>query len=62
MNKNGLINKISIFSRSNPKKYNPFRINTDNFLLRDSSPSPTPIPTPPSTGAFSNAFSNAFNI
>ena len=59
MKKNGLINKISVFSRSNPKKYNPFRINTNTFLTRDSSSVPTP---PPSTGAFSNAFSNAFNI
>jgi hypothetical protein len=62
--KNGLITKISKFSRPNPKKYDPFPININSFSYGGSSgsPTPTPPPPPPSVGAFSNAFSNAFNI
>ena len=62
--KKGLINKISQFSRPNPKKYDPFPFTNTNVFSSggsSSTPSPTPSPTP-STGAFSNAFSNAFNI
>lgn len=61
--KKGLITKISIFSASNPKKYDPSPFNINLFSRGGgSSNSPTPSPPPPSTGAFSNAFSNAFNI
>jgi hypothetical protein len=61
--KKGLINKISQFSRLNPKRYDPFSTNINSFLRRGSPSPPTPTPpSPPSTGAFSNAFSNAFNI
>ena len=60
--KNGLITKISQFSRPNPKRYDPFSININSFSYGGSSGSPTPPPPlPPSAGAFSNAFSNAFN-
>ena len=58
--KNGLITKISQFSRPNPKKYDPFPININSPSRGGSSNSPTPSPSP-SAGAFSNAFSNAFN-
>lgn len=58
--KNGLSNKISRFSVSNPKKYPPFLFtNTNVFSSGGSSSTPSPSP---SAGAFSNAFSNAFNI
>jgi len=61
-NKNGLITKISQFSRPNPKRYSPFSININSFLHGGPSNPPTPTPPPPpSAGAFSNAFSNAFN-
>jgi hypothetical protein len=59
--KNGLITKISQFSRPNPKKYDPFPININSFSYGGSPSSPTPTPPLPSAGAFSNAFSNAFN-
>ena len=58
--KKGLINKISQFSRPNPKKYDPSPFTNINVFSSGGSSS-TPSPTP-STGAFSNAFSNAFNI
>jgi hypothetical protein len=62
--KKGLINKISLFSRPNPRKYDPYPKGTFSSTTQ-SPPVPSPVPpTPPtpSAGAFSNAFSNAFNI
>ena len=61
--KNGLINKTSLFSTPNPKKYDPYPIGTFSSTIQYP-PVPFPVPpTPPApVGAFSNAFSNAFNI